>query len=206
MRHTTAQDRPLKPTLLAQWRGQKRGKSDSTNEKEVKTVSNIDLSKIPQEVKDLAENLGVKIEDVIASMAAAGGAQAEAAAQIQQQPGVAEPIAATDLTPPAASEGTSPEVRVVPTETNEERLEKERAILQQELQQTRANLQTMSAGRVVGSGGQSGPVVDTVPNLGGIEPGLRYAVRNGLVKAEDVIDKVGPVLVELLKRDLGGII
>lgn len=168
----------------------------------------MDTSQVPQQLKDMAENLGVDIEQVLASLsgsqqqrppaAPAGSADAAAASAIgagvgtlQQTPGGAQ---------------VSSGVTARESETPEQTLQRELAVTQQELQQTRSNMQALQDARVVGSGGLSGPIDNTPPNLGGIEPGIRFAVRNGLIAAEDLEHKLGPIIVDLFKKDLGGVI
>lgn len=114
--------------------------------------------------------------------------------------------------PPAAPQGdipatTDPSVTATPGgETPEQQLQRENAVLQQQLQQTRSQLQNVQDARVIGSSGLSGPVESTPPNLGSIEPGIRFAVRNGLISAETLRDKFGPIIVELFENDMGGVI
>jgi len=156
---------------------------------------------IPPEVAQLAEQLGVDVEQVLANL---GKDPATAPAQQQQQQAQAAAGAGVAGTQ-AAQAGTQVAEGVVasPAETPEQTLQRELAVSQQELQQTRQMMQTIQDGRVVGSSGLSGPIVETPPNLGGIEPGLRWAVRNGLVELEKIAD---PLIRDLFKNDLGGVI
>ena len=162
---------------------------------------------IPAEVQQLAANLGVDVNEIIAgnpALQAALAAHAPAAGQAQQAQAAAGAGIAAEQTGQAGTL-TAAGVDVVPTETPEQRIQRELAVAQQELQQTRQMMQTIQEGRVVGSSGLSGPVVaaDATPNLGGIEPGLRWAVRNGLVELEKIAD---PLIRDLFKNDLGGVI
>lgn len=159
-----------------------------------------DAIEIPDVVRQMAENLGVDVEELIKNVAAntaPAGDPKPAAASAQ-----AATLGGAGVTT-AQTAQTADGVDVVPTETAEQKMQRELAVAQQELQQTRQMMQTMQAGRVVGSSGLSGPVVDSPPNLGGIEPGLRWAVRNGLVDVEKIAD---PLIKDLFKNDLGGVI
>lgn len=174
----------------------------------------MDVSQIPAELRQMAENLGVDVEALAAQLPGGGqqaatGKPAAPAAAAAAMPGAISPIPGT----PAAAVQTTPGgaqvaegVTAREAESPEDTLRRELAVAQQELQQTRANFQAVQEARVVGNAGLSGPVVDTPPNLGGIEPGIRFAVRNGLIAAEDLETKLGPIIVDLFKKDLGGAI
>lgn len=177
-------------------------------------MSSIDTSQIPQEVHDLAAQLGTSVEEIVA------GNPAIQAALAQQPPAEGAPVAhaAADAggvagtsaaqVPGAAVPGVQVQEGVTarPAETPQEKLERENAVLQQELGQVRQLAQTAQEGRVVGSGGLSGPVQPEIPTLASIEPGIRFLVRNGLIEADALLDKFGPVVVDLLKKDIGGIV
>lgn len=139
---------------------------------------------IPQQIRDMAENMGVDVEELAARLGL-----------------VDQPSTAVKVDAPVQDDAN---VRTVSTE---DPLETQLALAQQELQQTRQQLQTAQSGRVVGSGGldNSGAPV-AIPNLGGIEPGIRYLVRNGILSAEDLEKRVGPAIVKLFEADLGGVI
>jgi hypothetical protein len=161
-----------------------------------------DTIEVPEEIRQLAERMGVDVDTIVKGLesqqAAAPLAKEGAPAPLPQSAGVGG-VGVSGGIPAQTAEG----VDVVPTETPEQQLQRQLAVSQQELQQTRKAMQTMQEGRVVGSSGLSGPVVDTPPNLGGVEPGLRWAVRNGLLKIEDIAD---PLIRDLFKNDLGGVI
>lgn len=171
---------------------------------------------IPQQLRDMAESLGVDVEQLVANIesgqherpaqadpqaaaaAAIGGGLPAAGSAVQvQSPGAAEVPAQAD---DAAG------VRTEAGETAEQRQARELAVVTQELQQTRSQLQAHTEGRVIGSGGLSGPVQQEPPTLAAIEPGLRFAVRNGLIPAEALREKFGDTIVELFLADQGGAI
>jgi hypothetical protein len=175
---------------------------------------------VPEEIQQLAASLGVDIPTLLAAnpqlaeQVAAASAPAPAAAPSAAAAAVpvAIPAAGSSVasTPEAGAttevapgttvgEGVTP----VPAETPQQTLERLLAVQTQENAQLRQSMQTLQAGRVVGSAGLSGPVVETPPNLGGVEPGLRWAVRNGFVKVEDIADKL---IQDLFKNDIGGVI
>lgn len=154
---------------------------------------------IPQDLKDLASRLGLDVEALLTQAEAgkpAPGADALPAIPQAQAQAVGAGGAAAAAPSGAAvisSEG----------ETEVQKLQRELAVSQQETQQVRKLAQTADEGRVVGSGGLgSGNAEVPVPNLGGIDPGLRWAVRNGLIEVE----KLAPAIAELFKADLGGVI
>lgn len=169
----------------------------------------------------MADALGVDVEQLVAQIE-----KGEHPAQAQQQQGDPQAAAAAAMgigLPAAGSavqvQGSEPahgaaevpptgEVRAEPGEgeTNEQRLARENAVMAQQLQQTRAQLQAHTEGRVVGSGGLSGPVEQSTPTLAEIEPGIRFAVRNGLIPAESLREKFGDTIVELFLNDQGGAI
>jgi hypothetical protein len=166
-----------------------------------------DTIEVPEEIRQLAERMGVDVDTIVKGLEqqqkdqethsiATGSA---AAVQTGAQTAGVGGVGVSAGIPAQTAEG----VDVVQTETPEQIAKRELAVAQQELQQTRKAMQTMQEGRVVGSSGLSGPVVDTPPNLGGVEPGLRWAVRNGLLKVEDIVD---PLIRDLFKNDLGGVI
>jgi hypothetical protein len=169
-----------------------------------------DTIEVPEEIRQLAERMGVDVDTIVKGLEeqqqkqaetesiATAGAAAQQGASAAQTAGVGG-VGVSGGIPAQTAEG----VDVVATETPEQQLQRQLAVTQQELQQTRKAMQTMQEGRVVGSSGLSGPVVDTPPNLGGVEPGLRWAVRNGLLKVEDIVD---PLIRDLFKNDLGGVI
>jgi hypothetical protein len=165
-----------------------------------------DTIEVPEEIRQLAERMGVDVDTIVKGLEeqqqkqqTESIAQAGAAAQSAAQGAGVGGVGVSGGVPAQTAEG----VDVVSTETPEQIARRELAVAQQELQQTRKAMQTMQEGRVVGSSGLSGPVVDTPPNLGGVEPGLRWAVRNGLLKVEDIVD---PLIRDLFKNDLGGVI
>ena len=140
---------------------------------------------IPADVQAVADKLGVDVHALLAAQQAAQQAQAPADVPAQTAEGV----------------------QVVPTETEQQKLEREKAVLEQELQQTRDLARRADEGRVVGSGGLGGvPGTESQPNLGSIEPGIRWAYLNGLLTDDDLTNKVGPLLAELLKAHQGGVI
>lgn len=163
---------------------------------------------IPAEVQQLADSLGVDVQEVIDSnpalkaaveaVNAQQGGQSQSAAAQAAVGGVA---GAAHVPPPGTSVAEG--VDAAPAETNEQRLERELAVSQQELQQTRQHMQTMESGRVVGNSGVAGQGSIPPPSLATIEPGLRWAVRNGLMEAEKIAD---PLIRDLFKADLGGIV
>lgn len=155
-----------------------------------------DTVEIPDEIRQLAERMGVDVNEVIKGLQDQAQAT-DAATKTPAAQGAGLGVSAG--VPAKTAEG----VDVVPTETVEDKLNRELAVAQQELQQTRKSMQTMQEGRVVGSSGLSGPVTETPPNLGGVEPGLRWAVRNGLIEVEKIAD---PLIRDLFKNDLGGVI
>lgn len=164
----------------------------------------MDAAQLPDELRAMAEHLGVDVNELLARV----GQQPAATEGIAAAP-AASHVAAIEAGVPGAGNvpaDVADGVTAKPAETETERLQRELAVSQQELQQTRKNLQTIQDGRVIGSAGLSGPVVDTPPNLGGIEPGIRFAVRNGLIAADALEDKLGPIIVDLFKQDLGGVI
>src|SRR5271167_3153526 len=155
-----------------------------------------DTLEIPEEIRQLAERMGVDVDTIVKGLESQQAAEPEAApTPLAQSAGVGG-VGVSGGVPAQTAEG----VDVVATETPEQALQRQLAVSQQELQQTRKAMQTMQEGRVVGSSGLSGPVVETPPNLGGVEPGLRWAVRNGLIDVEKIAD---PLIRDLFKNDLG---
>lgn len=145
---------------------------------------------IPQEVQQLADNLGVSVESLLAAQA--------------QQPTQEAPPVATPPEQPAAAPA-APEATVVPTETAEQKLERELAESRQETDQVRRLAQTATEGRVVGSGGEGvAATPPPAPDIATIEPGLRYAYQNGLISDEQLQNRVGPLLASLLSKHAGG--
>jgi hypothetical protein len=162
-----------------------------------------DTIQIPEELRQMAEQMGVDVDTIVQNLTAQhGGQQSQGHRPLTYPSGQAAGIGGVGVSGGIPAQ-TADGVDTVATETPEQKLQRELAVAQQELQQTRGLMQTMQDGRVVGSSGLSGPVVDTPPNLGGIEPGLRWAVRNGLVELEKIAD---PLIRDLFKNDLGGVI
>lgn len=144
---------------------------------------------IPQEIRQLAESMGVNVEELAARVQ---GQQA----QSEQLP-VPESEQQTQV-----AEG----VRQVPVETDVEREQRRAAVAEQELAQLRQQIQTQEEGRVIGSSGVGPQGQVESPNLGSIEPGIRFAYLNGLISDDDLVNKVGPLLADLLKAHQGGAI
>lgn len=138
---------------------------------------------LPDEVKtslkDMADRLGVDVEQIVKGMGSA-------------------PTAA-----PAAAPA-QPAVQPAEVETTQQRLERELAVSQQETQQARALAQAATSSQVVGGSGVGPTAEPQTPSLAQIEPGIRFAFRNGLISEADVKEKLGPILTELLLQDTGG--
>jgi transposase-like protein len=139
---------------------------------------------IPPEIQAAADRLGVPAEQLL---------------QYTQNPQTAAPAADA----PAATEA-----KAVPTETDQEKLERELAESRQETQQARKIAQVAGEGRVIGSGGGGvvGAAATDLPNLGMIEPGIRFEYLNGLISDEELSAKVGTLMAALLKKHEGGVI
>jgi predicted metalloprotease with PDZ domain len=147
---------------------------------------NLVSADVPAEIQAMADKLGINVEELLEKFGSPLAGKSEDAAPTQ-------------------------EAQVVPTETTEQRLERELAVSQQEQQQLRKLMQTEAEGRVVGSGGQvMGTAAASPPDLAGLEPGLRYLARNGLITLEDLEQRIAPsiakTMTDLLKNDLGGVI
>lgn len=159
---------------------------------------------IPAEVQQLADSMGVNVQALVA-----GNPQLQAAlASAQQQAAPANASAqgaggvAVGHVPPAGTQ-VAEGVQASPAESPEEKLQRELAVAQQELQQTRQHMQTMQEGRVIGNSGVPGQGTTPPPSLATIEPGLRWAVRNGIVAIESIAD---PLIKDLFAADKGGVI
>jgi pyruvate/2-oxoglutarate dehydrogenase complex dihydrolipoamide acyltransferase (E2) component len=142
-------------------------------------------AQVPPEIQQIADNLGVDVHELIAKAqeAAASGAVA----------------------PPAGAAPAQAQAQVVPTETEIEQLQRELAESQAETQQVRRLAQVAEEGRVVGSGGGGvAGQAEAPPNLANLEPGIKWSYFNGLISDEDLIQKVGPLLANLLKAHEGG--
>lgn len=164
-------------------------------------MSAIDPATLPEPVKQAAAALGIDPVEFVTRLS--GGAAPSADEAAAAAAAAAHPAAGSAEVPGAVlGEG----VKTAEPETPEQKLERENAGLRQEIQQVRDMAQRVTEGRVVGSGGGAGPVEPTLPTLATVEPGIRFLVRNGLVEADSLVDKLGPVIVDLLKKDLGGII
>jgi hypothetical protein len=146
----------------------------------------MEASQISPELQAAADRLGVDVHTLLESIAP----QQSAAAPAEQ--------------PAAASEQAT--AVAVPTETETEKLQRELAESRQETQNVRKLAQVAEEGRVVGSsgGGVVGAAAIDLPNLGMIEPGIRYEYLNGLITDQQLAEKIGPLLAALLKKHEGG--
>src|ERR1700730_15619090 len=117
----------------------------------------------------------------------------------------AEILAAAGVCAPAGA-AVPTEAKVVPTETREQQLERELIESQAETQQVRRLAQVAEEGRVVGSGGGGTPggIVEETPSLGTIEPGIKFAYKNGLITDAQLTEQVGSLLANMLKSHMGG--
>lgn len=142
---------------------------------------------VPPEIQAAADRLGVDVGTLMQTVQ-------------QQQPAAAQDVPQADA--------PAPEVQQLPAETVEQRLERELAESRQETQQVRRMAQVAEEGRVVGSSGGGVPssAVSDLPNLGSLEPGIRYEYLNGLITDEQLLAKVGPLHAALLKKHEGGAI
>lgn len=163
-----------------------------------------DAIAIPAEVQQLADSMGVDVQALVA-----GNPQLQTALAGAQQAAPANPAAvaqgagiATGHAPPAGTQ-VADGVQASPAETPEGKLQRELAVAQQELQQTRQHMQTMQEGRVTGNSGVPGRGTTPPPSLATLEPGLRWAVRNGIVAVESIAD---PLIKDLFAADKGGVI
>lgn len=179
---------------------------------------------IPPEVAEVAKNLGIDLEKLLSTeltpehAAQLAGLLGTDVAHLLGQQEQAAPAQQPGAAAAAAIAGGVPGAGNIPAqvadgvqqqeggETETQRLERELAVSQQELQQTRSNIQALQDARVVGSGGLSGPVDNAPPTLAQIEPGIRYAVRNGLIPASTLKEKFGDTIVQLFEADQGGAI
>jgi transposase-like protein len=140
---------------------------------------------IPPEIQAIADNLGVDVSALMAQVQQAGQ---------QEQPAAGGAEVAAD-------------VKVVPTEDPQARLERELAEARNETQEVRRLAQVAEEGRVIGSGGVGIPgQAPEPPNLGSIEPGIRWSYKNGLITDEQLTEQVGPLLANMLKDHQGGVI
>jgi len=158
---------------------------------------------IPQEVQQLADSMGVDVQALVAGnpMLQAALSQAAAPGNPTAAAQGAGGAAAAHVLP--ASTQVADGVQASPAETAEEKLQRELAVSQQELQQTRQHMQTMQEGRVIGNSGVPGQGTTPPPSLATLEPGLRWAVRNGIVAIESIAD---PLIRDLFLADKGGVI
>lgn len=156
-------------------------------------------AEIPQELRELAGKMGVDVEQVAAAVAQQQGAP-QPPAGAQQAAGAG--VGGVGVVTPGGAQ-VAEGVTAAPAETPEERLQRELAVAQQELQQTRQHMQTMEAGRVIGNSGVAGQGAIPPPSLATLEPGLRWAVRNGLMAVESIAD---PLIRDLFAADKGGIV
>jgi len=159
---------------------------------------------IPQEVQQLADSMGVDVQALVAGnpMLQAALSQAAAPGNPAAAAQGAAGGAAAAYVPPAGTQ-VADGVQASPAETAEEKLQRELAVSQQELQQTRQHMQTMQEGRVIGNSGVPGQGTTPPPSLATLEPGLRWAVRNGIVAIESIAD---PLIRDLFLADKGGVI
>jgi hypothetical protein len=161
---------------------------------------------IPAEVQQLADSMGVDVQALVAGnpqlQAALASAQQQAAPPAAAAAQGAVPGVAAGHVPPAGTQ-VAEGVQASPAETPEEKLQRELAVAQQELQQTRQHMQTMQEGRVIGNSGVPGQGTTPPPSLATLEPGLRWAVRNGIVAIESIAD---PLIKDLFAADKGGVI
>jgi len=163
---------------------------------------------IPQEVEQLAASMGVDVQTLIANNPVLQAALAQHAAPANPaaaaQGGVAIPGApAAPAAPLPGGTQVADGVQASPAETPEQKMARELAVAQQELQQTRQHMQTMQEGRVIGNSGIAGQGTTPPPSLATIEPGLRWAVRNGIIAIESIAD---PLIRDLFAADKGGVI